>query len=76
MRDDPIARVSAFFGRIDCTPVQGAATALVHDIVHAAAKSARMNSIRGSAAMTARLRAVMSGSPAVLHILLDLHAHL
>ena len=56
--------------------MQGAATALVHDIIHAAAKSARTNALGGRAALMARLRAIMSGSSAVLNILTDLDVRL
>jgi hypothetical protein len=72
--DDPIGRVSAFFGGYDSTPEQSAATAIVHDLIRTAAKSARRNSVDGRAALTARLRAVMSGSPAVFNLLKDLNA--
>ncbi len=74
--DDPGARITAFFGCIGCTPAQGAATAIVHDIIHSTAKSARMNAVSGRSALTARMRAVMSGSTAVLNILMDLDSHL
>jgi hypothetical protein len=72
--DDNLGRICAFFGGCDSTPAQGAATALIHDLIHSAAKSARHNAVSGRSALTARMRAVMSGSRAVFRILNDLNA--
>jgi endonuclease/exonuclease/phosphatase family metal-dependent hydrolase len=74
--DDAIGRASAFFGGYDRTPDHSAATSLVHDLIHNAAKSARRNGVDGKSALTARLRAVMGGSPLVFNLLNDLDARL
>jgi hypothetical protein len=74
--DDPAGRVSAFFGGCDRTPEHSAATAIMHDLIHSAAKSARRNAIDGKSALTARMRAVMSGSSTVFNLLNELNARL
>jgi hypothetical protein len=74
--DDVIGRVSAFFGGSDLSPEHSAATAIMHDLIHSAAKSARRNAVNGSSALTARLRAVMSGSSTVFNLMVDLNPHL
>ena len=71
-----MARVSAFFGCRGNTPIGGAVACLVLDIIHTAAKSARVNAVASRSALTARLRAVMSGSTVVANILMDFDVQL
>jgi hypothetical protein len=74
--DDSLGRVRAFFGGCDSTPDQSAATTIMHDLIHFAAKSARRNALDGRSALTARLRAVMSGSPTVFRLFSEMNAHI
>ena len=59
------------------SPNGGVVTCLLHDIIHAAAAlSARMNAVASRSSLTACLRAVMSGSTAIFHILTDMGVQL
>ncbi len=65
-----------FWGCLASTPIGGAVTCLVHDIINSIAKSARVNAVAGRSALTARLRAVMSGSTVVAKYLTDFDVQL
>ena len=64
------------FSCLGSTLIAGAVTCLVHDIIHIAAKIGRVNAVAGQSALTARLRAVMSGSTVVSNIPTDFDVQL
>ena len=72
--DDLVARSSAFFGSLHGSPNGGVTTCLLHDIIHTAAKSA--HAVSGRVALTAHLKAAMSGSATICHVLTDVDAQL